>query len=410
VSADVVAGLTDHVASLEVTELGEDREAFAPLAGHLDGAVVVGLGESLHGGRALFELRHRLLRHLVADRGVRTLALESDVAATTALDDYVRRGDGDPVTALAELVVWPWKVRELAAVLEWLRSFNEGRPTGDRVRVRGISPNDATRPAERLRGRLDDREGGVPGSDDALATVAAGDLPADDGALEDLLATVRALEGAVEPAGADDRTGLDRRAVAQALAWHRTRSAHDGPHGAGMAHRDRIMADNVLAALEADPGEGVALWAHDSHVKRGTFDDGTVWTDGETMGEQLDDALGGAYRPLGSEVARGTVRAKPAGEGGPPVTFDLGDPLPGSLAAHLDAVGASPAVLDLRAAAGDDRLADWLDGDVATRRVGSVFDPGADDGHHYLETDLPASFDAVLFVAETGPTRALRSG
>lgn len=411
----VVDALAERSVALEGTTPGESRADLAPVLDRLADADVVGLGEAVHGSRALFELKARLVRGLVADRGVRTVALEGDVAAAAALDRHVRDGEGDPAGALSDLVVWPWQARELANLLAWLRRFNEGRPADDQVRVHGISPNDATRPAGRLRARLDDLAPGVPGADDALATVAAGDLPDDGDALDELLATVRAVGDALEAgeATADGRRArLDCRAVAQAIAWHRTRSEHEGPHQAGMAHRDRIMADNVLAALGDDPGAGVVVWAHDSHVKRGSFDDGTAWTDAATMGEQLAAELGGRYRPVGSDVGRGTVRARPAGEDGPPERFELGEPLAGSATAHLDAVGGAPLFVDLGAGGdgtaaleADDRLADWLAGDPPTRWVGSVYDPDAGPDHHHLQTDLAASFDGLLYVAESGPTR-----
>ena len=65
------------------------------------------------------------------------------------------------------------------------------------------------------------------------------------------------------------------------------------------------------------------------------------------------------------------------------------------------------ALLDLAGASEDPRTADWLDRPRRVRNVGAVFDPEADPGRGYLETDLPGSFDDLVFVRETTPTRPL---
>lgn len=401
----VVDALADHATVLD------GAGAAQALASPPGAADVVGLGEATHGTRELVALKRRLLEHLVVHAGYRTLALECDVAGALALEAYVRRGEGDPAAALAGLQVWPWKAEELAGVLGWLRSFNEGRPAGDRVRVRGISPNATAGPAGALREYLAGTDADPPaGVEDALAALAADGPPGDEERLTDLSGAVATLADHLEDAGdgrAANRARRRCRALAQALDWQGTRAAHDGPHEAGMAHRDRVMADNVERALAEDPRGGVALWAHDSHVQRGVFDDGTAWTNAATTGEHLARRLGGRYRPLGTDVGRGSVRALAAGSDGGPTTFALGDPLPDGATAHLDAVGDSPLALDLAAAAADATLGPWFDGAPRVRWVGSVYDPDADPDHHHRRTDLPASFDALLFVAESTPTRPL---
>ena len=196
------------------------------------------------------------------------------------------------------------------------------------------------------------------------------------------------------------------RAVGQACEWARVRHEQPGPHEAGMTARDRFMAENALWALEQDRGEGVALWAHDGHVGRGTFDDGTAWASATTMGERLATALGGGYRPVGFDFASGSFRAVSA-DSGSVETFSVGDPAEGSATATFAAVDAAPFLLDLGAAAEDRRLADWLADPRRTRYVGSVFDRTAGEGAASARTDLPVTFDRLLFLPESTPTRPI---
>jgi len=70
-------------------------DPLAPLAGAAADAAVVGIGEASHGAREVDRVRDRLVRRLVVDAGVRTLALEAPPPAALAADAFVRGADGD---------------------------------------------------------------------------------------------------------------------------------------------------------------------------------------------------------------------------------------------------------------------------------------------------------------------------
>lgn len=425
---DAVAALAEHTTPLATLDPAADRDDLAPVVEHLRGADAVGLGEATHGTREFVRLKHRLVRALVERLGFRTVALEADSAATLAVDDYVRRGVGDPESALASLTIWPWKVEGMAALVRWLRAFNEARPPDDRVRVRGISPADPGAAAERLLSSL-------RGVDPALVEAVGGELqrlaaeerPDDDGARRERVATglrvaddvltrldehreahVAARSSAAVGSGVKyDRARHLCRAVEHGCEWYRTRYDHGGPHPEGMAERDRLMAETVVRCRERDPGAGVAVWAHNGHVERGTFDDGTAWAGVETMGHHLARTFGDRYRPLGFDVGRGRFRAV-ADVDDPdervPRTFPAGDPLDGTATAHFDALGSAPRFVDLAAAGDDPTLAAWFDGERRIRHVGSVYDPDATPDANYLRTDLREAFDGLLFVEAGTPT------
>ncbi|MFW5911457.1 MAG: erythromycin esterase family protein [Halolamina sp.] len=198
----------------------------------------------------------------------------------------------------------------------------------------------------------------------------------------------------------------DRALAEKSCEWARVRHEEPGPHPTGMRVRDRFMAENAHWALEQDPGAGVMLWAHGGHVQRGTVDDGTVWADVPTMGERLARELGEDYRPIGFDFARGSFRAVGAGSG-EVGTVAVDPPGDDSATAAFAAVGETPYLLDLDATAGDDRLEQWLDAEPRTRHVGSVFDPAGRSESGYSETNLPASFDCLLFLPTSTPTRPI---
>lgn len=62
-----------------------DRSDVAPVADRLGDAAVVGLGLATHGSHEWFGVCDRLTRALVADHGVRTVALETSLASFDAV-------------------------------------------------------------------------------------------------------------------------------------------------------------------------------------------------------------------------------------------------------------------------------------------------------------------------------------
>jgi erythromycin esterase len=382
---------------------------------------IVGLGEATHGSWECFAHKRRLIRHLVREAGFRTVAFEADAAAVTALDAFVRDGTavdapGDAASALAELGMWQWRTESVRELLDWLRAFNDGRAPDEQVRVRGVDLSSPSAPAAPLREYLDTvapelaesdafrtiEDATVPDDADERARTldAVGDAAAD---LRDRLETNHEVHASAASTDAWHAARHRCRVVEQAAEWARVRHEQPGPHPDGMAARDRFMTENALWALERDPGEGVALWAHDGHVQRGTFDDGTTWADATTMGDHLAHELGDGYRPLGFDFARGSFRAI-GRDSGEVRTFSVGNPLDESATAAFSALADDPFLLDLDAAAADDRLAPLLDGDRRKRYVGSVFDPDGGEFESYARTDIAAAFDWLLFLPESTPT------
>ncbi|MFW5917970.1 MAG: erythromycin esterase family protein [Haloferacaceae archaeon] len=413
---DALAAHARPMASVGSETDAGSAEVPTPLASSLGDARIVGLGEATHGTRECFEHKHRLIRHLVTERGFRTVAFEADAAATTALDAFVRGGSrfarspADAGAALAELDMWQWRAESVRALLDWLRAFNDGRAPADQVRIRGVDLSTPSAPAAPLRAYF---ERVAPDIEiDALRTVADATVPEDDPEHE--LAAVTAAAARIR-----DRLDANRdvaeistdasrtarrlcRVIEQSCEWARVRHEQSGPHPAGMATRDRFMAENARRAQDRDPGAGVVLWAHDGHVQRGTFDDGTVWANVPTMGERLARALGDDYRPVGFDFARGSFRAV-GRESGAVETFSADEPSEDSATAAFATVGEAPYALDLDAVADDDRLAPWVTADRRKRYVGSVFDPA---GETDVRTDLPGSFDWLLVLPESTPTVA----
>lgn len=96
----------------------------APLLNRLGDARIVGLGENSHGARALFRLKHRILRLLVEEADFTALAVEMPAAGADAVNAYISGASDDAQAALLALGYPSWQSAEMWAVFEWLRHYN----------------------------------------------------------------------------------------------------------------------------------------------------------------------------------------------------------------------------------------------------------------------------------------------
>ncbi|MCP4574047.1 MAG: erythromycin esterase family protein [bacterium] len=119
-----VAWLDRNAVPLETCEAGHGFEDMAPLVDMIACAQIVGLGESTHGTREHFQMKHRLVEYLVEEHGFSIFAIEASTPEAHRLDAYVLGGDGDPRELIAGMYFWTWDTEEVLAMVEWMRAYN----------------------------------------------------------------------------------------------------------------------------------------------------------------------------------------------------------------------------------------------------------------------------------------------
>ncbi|MEZ3114654.1 erythromycin esterase family protein [Halobaculum sp. MBLA0147] len=495
----VLRGLADHVTPLETTDPTAPRDDLDAFPESVLDAQIVGLGEATHGTREFFQFKDRLIRHLVADRGVRLVCLEANAPETLALNRYVVHGEGDPAAGLAGVYFWTWQVEAVRDLLEWLRSFNEGRPVADRVRFHGLDVQYTAGAVDRLErlletvapetceeladdlatlhddgervdeadhsdareaalARVRDRLGGAADTDSCLSDPdgdwAAATSDPDAMAATDLHLCLETLGGAVEykrrvadwraaRESVDSTDDADDGRADESDDDRAAESNHESAEAAAMAAllgtRDEVMADLVDTMLDRTGAERAVIWGHDAHVNRDRSGLRDRDLSGTSLGSELADRYGQDYRAVGFAWGHGAFQAigpsalAPDGsesgttvsgsqddgsddgagesEDGPSLDHDLAvwetdGPPANSLDAALAAAGHDVSVLDVRGAAGDERVRDWLDTPQRHRSVGATYDPR--EPETYVVTyPYPDAFDAVVFVDETTAARPL---
>jgi len=104
---------------------------------------IVMLGEASHGTHEFYDLRAALTRRLIARHGFAAVAVDGDWPDVLRIDHYVRSGGEeetaeDALAAFERFPRWMWRNEEVVAFVEWLHTYNRGRPGGERAGCYGL--------------------------------------------------------------------------------------------------------------------------------------------------------------------------------------------------------------------------------------------------------------------------------
>jgi erythromycin esterase len=418
-------GRTDHLGEAAVpvdrTAPPGDPADIQSLPEALGDAAIVGLGEATYGTREFFQLKHRILRSLVLEHGVRTVTFENGFARTRALDDYVRRGEGDARTALSTSLHPVWQAEAVLATVDWLRSFNAGRPAGDRVSLYGLDATSIMWPARELRSYLRSATPPLPGESARSELNSLAEAPVsgrEDGQLQRALATAGSVADALESHLADhesayvdatsrgeyERALRDIWTIRRARPYIRARHLGGG-HLQSHSLRDESMAENVAWVRDHEDADTVVVWAHNGHVKNGEFGDpvdgrGTVPVMGRHLTEQYGDE---GYYALAMDFASGSFRARNT-QTGRLDTFTVDSP-DGTRPFSATMAGADPAVFLLDfASVSEPELRESLNGLHDLYTAGLQVDPASVE-ERATQVDLTEAYDGVAFVEEASAAR-----
>jgi len=374
----------------------------APLLARATGARLVLLGDASHGSYDFYRVRTHITRRLLTDAGFSFVAIEGNWEGAAAVDRYVRNLPGaapSAAVALQGLGSWPgwvWNNREMEGLIEWLRRFNLLRRPEHRVAFYGIDLLGFTAALDRLVEHPTTAAAGrrlkdclSPYLDDPLQYPSALSQEAASCA-----ATVAALQEALTsaPQNGSFETEQQLRIVTNAEAYYRSMAT-----SAADAWNRRVA--HFAATLEAlldhrGPNSKGIAWAHNTHVG-----DARVTAMADLGMQSLGELLRQRYAPndlllVGSAGYRGTVLSSRQW-GAPVETFSLPPAIPGSFGELMHRTGLAVAYWLFTPA---DRTAGPLAQRHGQRAVGVIYDPEFDARDNYLDTLLPARYDALIFV------------
>jgi erythromycin esterase len=379
---------------LSAVEAGNGFKDLEPLRKIIGDARIVSLGESTHGTREHFQMKHRLLEYVVTEMGFTHFAIEANMTEAFKVNEYVLNGTGDAKEALAGLYFWTWYTEEVLAMIEWMREFNKSGK--GKVQFLGFDMQTGTVALENAKAFIAKVDPKYAKEAEANYDKAAPLFPNDQAGYQALSsmksaekkeraeaawAVVNHLEKNRDAflkamkAEEADRAILDARIAAQAA--RNAAATHN--------YRDECMAENVGWILDHSPkGSKVVLWAHNGHVGR---------TEG-AMGQHLAKKYGREMVVVGFGCGEGTYTAIRRGKG---LTSDneLKAPKEGSLEKAFRDAGLKNFVLDLRPAATEPD-AKWLARPHQFRSIGAM---AMEEQFH--PQVVPNQFDVLVYIDKT---------
>lgn len=392
---------------LTSTEFASSTADLQPLKKVVGAARLVGMGEATHGTHEFFTMKDRTFRFLVAEMGFTGFAIEATMPEAFALDTYVRTGRGDPAVLLSHLYFWTWNTKEVADLVQWMRSYNQNKPADTQIGFYGF---DMQYPGIAIDSVLSYRTRAMPelGSDLAAKYSCLDEYRNDSrgrsaknyssaptdvrtrcsaavaAAHQSLLDRRNTLEPATSPAEYSLAVQMARVVV----QWEATKR--------GEMQRDAAMAENAdwLLRNRAGPNGRLFLWAHNFHISRAP--------QSGTMGSYLARTNGGSYVPIGFTFGSGAFNA--VVDGGLNSTRAPA-PSNGSYEEVFQYAKNRNFFMSMtEVPAGD--LALWFDGPKRMRSIGAVYAPAQPENYYY-SANPRAEFDALIYVHSTTASRLL---
>lgn len=322
------AYIQSHAFPLRSVTDCSDFSDLQPLKTILRNVRIVGLGESTHGTREFFQLKHRLTRFLVEEMGFSVFSLEAGRLPCMNIHEFSFMGKGERAPALESQGYWTWDTEEVSDLIDWIREHNLHCERGEECHFAGydIKPiREAVSAVLRITAK------GCPDlsakAESLLADVTSAPFPASEiGAVsaDGILWLWGALASReVDIAQRCGRPAFELAMTSCRMIWQYVDGMLNCSNYSG---RDHHMAENIFRLIDSLPSDAkIVVWAHNYHISRNPAL--------PTMGELLHRRYGSLYFPFALTFTRGTFQSRlmpPDGDENKPFgdlqEFDAGEP------------------------------------------------------------------------------------
>jgi erythromycin esterase len=316
----LVKQLNDHTHHLESPKPTSSLADLSPLS-EAGNSKIVAMGEATHGTKEFFQLKHKIFRYLVEKHNVRIFAFEADMGEAIYLNKYVQGGTGDISQIMADKMhFWTWRTKEVEALLTWMRSFNKGKPSSQRVYFIGLDtqfmsyqPTLIEEYIKVVKPELTVETQSVLKNIKKLTAesrrqtknnyqeMTENQQIAISDTLGYLMRKMESVEEEMILASSDLKYQIIYRLVKNLQQVHQHLYARQKRNDRSL--RDKYMAENAIWALQLF-GEKtkIAIWSHNGHISE-------LKSGYASMGYHLDKKIGDDYISIAFSFNKGTFRA-----------------------------------------------------------------------------------------------------
>ncbi|WP_282088329.1 erythromycin esterase family protein [Aquimarina algiphila] len=282
----------------------------------LEDVQIVGLGETSHGTKEIFQMKHRMLEFLVKEMGFTIFAIEASHVGCKPINDYVLYGKGSSREVLTAQGFWIWNTEEVIDMVEWMRDYNLSAPEHKKVKFIGIDTQmvaldlayeravnfvektntnrllkvDIDSLFQRLKNKPDRNDMSLQRQElyTVLSYLIVNEIKLIDQTskqeYQQIIADVKKIIQGVEVADRGYKKTFDFNV------------------------RDEYMAQTVVEILQKEkPGTKMVLWAHNTHISKNT----KTKVNGKTrpLGSILKEYIAEKYYAIGFSTNQGSFRA-----------------------------------------------------------------------------------------------------
>ncbi len=282
---------------------------------------LVAMGECTHGTSEFFELKHQTLAYAVEHLGFRVFALEDNQVVCERINRYTLGHDDKSLQEAMYGVFNVWHTQEVAALIEWVRSYNQAH-ADDPVFFVGFDMQELPRPLQRLFDFLENRDPVLAQkSHEHLADLVENKSPGyalTDSVKQAWLHQTEEVYHSVKMAAGEwydqAKTSQDSIAILEAIQYANLirQYATQMDKGPWALYRDEAMAENIIwLAEQRFPDKKILIWAHDTHISKSSYPETDHNLNNSiAMGRFLADHFGEEYKAFGLLTYEGSYTAQ----------------------------------------------------------------------------------------------------
>ncbi|HEY9176928.1 MAG TPA: erythromycin esterase family protein [Flavipsychrobacter sp.] len=368
---------------------------------------IIALGESTHGTKEFFQMKHRLLKYMVQNMGYRLFAIEANQPECEAINDYVLYGIGDPQQALRGIYFWTWNTIEVLDMIKWMRTFNEGKPDTQKVHFLGFDMQTGMVAAKKIKAQLDKHQVDYRKFKIVLDSVASTKrylYSLNKTTKADILQQVQDLYSfaqsyKMEFVNTSGEIEYQSHLQHLSILVQAIENAQSGPH-----YRDSCMAANIKWITDFYGTEKIVIWAHNAHINKSKVAANYGYY---SMGYWLKKIYGDKYYSIGFDFNTGSFRARRARYADNDlasryevVTFTINNTLKNSTDYYFKKTDIPIFLLDYTMVSQNNLLRDFLSNEIKTKSIGALYWEKWEKSY-YRKQKLIDIYDATLYFDKT---------
>lgn len=371
----------------------------------LNDKTVIGLGESTHGTKEFFQMKHRILKYLVEEMGYRVFAMEANFSECNAINDYILYGKGDSEEALRGIYFWTWNTVEVLEMIKWMRQYNMGKTDIEKIHFWGFDMQYAPGAAKAVKYDLKNLQINYTEYQTMLDSFASSryymyrmDSSAKSIALEHLKNlrkySIIYKDGFIKNTS-EREYSLHCQHINIMLQAVENMVAENG-------YRDSCMAENIKWIANFEETKKIVLWAHNAHINKWKVN---TTSDEYQMGFWLNKLYGNKYYAIGFDFNSGSFRAKTDNFGNPNhkstvIEYSIHKKVKQSSNNVFSKTQIPIFFLDYKSANEDPNINNFLSTETKTKIISALYLPKWEKSYYHKQI-LNKTYDATIYINKT---------